>query len=45
MNKFSECIHCEKFFECDKKKDKPQHCVNFQERKDEKNGRVYKNPF
>lgn len=34
-NKFSECIHCERFFECKLKKDKPTNCLHFKERTDE----------
>ena len=34
--KTKECIHCEKFFECEgKEKDNP--CLHFKERKEEQN--------
>lgn len=33
-NKFSECVHCEKFFECEIKKNKPDQCLYFKERKE-----------
>lgn len=39
QNKYAECIHCAKFFECKMKKDKPSYCLYFQERKDGKDGR------
>lgn len=37
-NRFSECIHCEKFYECKYKKEKPEYCLHFRARKDEENG-------
>jgi len=33
-NKFSECVYCKDFFKCKHKKNKPDKCLNFKERKD-----------
>ena len=33
--KDKECIHCEKFFDCEGKPAKVKACLNFTERKDE----------
>ena len=35
--KYLECLHCKKFYSCEKKDNKPQYCLNFEERR--KDGR------
>lgn len=36
--KYIECIHCKRFFSCKIKENKPEQCLNFEERNRE-NGR------
>ena len=35
LKKDRECIHCEKFFECEGKPKEVKQCINFTERKKE----------
>ena len=35
LKKDRECIHCEKFFECEGKPEGVERCINFTERKKE----------